>query len=304
MKKNVSILLATYNGAKFLQYQLDSIAKQDYIGWRLIISDDGSKDNTKNIVKKYISTNPHLDIKLVDGPQKGYSHNFIGMLCMSNTEYTCFCDQDDVWLPNKLSSSIEAIKSHGIAALYCSRTKLINKKGVLIGYSPLFQRTPNFKNALVQSIAGGNTMMMNSPAKQLLQNAYNPEIHITSHDWWSYQIISGAGGIVFYDAIPRVLYRQHQENLIGSNRFFWDRLLRLWLLFSGRYRGWTKSNLRALQSANWCLTPCNQNALLTFTKARNMNLIERMVLMQRLGIHRQTKIGNTALFIALIFSLI
>tara|TARA_B110000977_G_C11088546_1_gene495766 strand:+ start:3399 stop:4313 length:915 start_codon:yes stop_codon:yes gene_type:complete len=304
MNNIVTILLATYNGAEYLEDQLKSIVEQDYSGWKLIISDDGSSDNTKDLIERYISRNPHLDINLINGPQKGFSHNFLNMLQNVNTEYTCFCDQDDVWLPTKLSASINKIKSLEVPALFCARTTLINNNGETIGYSPLFKLMPSFCNALVQNIAGGNTMLFNLSARELLQSAYNPKLQLVSHDWWAYQILSGSSGVVYYDETPNVLYRQHKRNLIGSNRFFWNRIVRLRLLLSGEYKRWIKINLIALQSANWCLTPQNQKILSLFIKLRKANLIQRILLMRNLKLYRQTKIGNAALFVIILFNLL
>ena len=304
MNNIVTILLATYNGAEHIEDQLKSIVEQDYSGWKLIISDDGSSDNTKDLIEGYISRNPHLDINLINGPQKGFSHNFLNMLQYVNTEYTCFCDQDDVWLPTKLSVSISKIKSLEAPVLFCARTTIINNNGETVGYSPLFKKMPSFCNALVQSIAGGNTMLFNLPARKLLHSAYNPKLQFVSHDWWAYQIISGSGGVVYYDETSNVLYRQHDKNLIGSNSFFFNRIIRLWSLFSGEYKGWIEINLAAIQSANWCLTPQNQKLLSLFIHSRNSNLIQRILAMRNLKLYRQTKKGNFALFVATLFNLV
>ena len=83
------------------------------------------------------------------------------------------------------------------------------------GLSPLFTRPPAFQNALVQSLGGGNTMVFNRAAKKILQEA--AAIDVVLHDWWVYQLVSAAGGMVHYDPRPMLKYRQHSDNLIGSN---------------------------------------------------------------------------------------
>ena len=82
--------------------------------------------------------------------------------------------------------------------------------------SPLFRRPPSFRNALVQSLAGGNTMVLNRPARDLVALA-SRRARFVSHDWWAYLLVTGAGGAVHYSAKPLVRYRQHAHNLVGAN---------------------------------------------------------------------------------------
>src|SRR3546814_1588664 len=100
---------------------------------------------------------------------------------------------------------------------------------------------------LVQSIAGGNTMVFNRSAHVLLQEA-GDLLNLPSHDWWAYQLISGAGGRVYYDAEPNVLYRQHEANIVGSNSGISARLTRIRLLLGGRFHQWNEQTLHALDS--------------------------------------------------------
>jgi len=111
--------------------------------------------------------------------------------------------------------------------------------------SPLFKKPPSFSNALVQSIAGDNTMAFNKALRDLIvQSTTNTQA--VSHDWWCYQIISGAGGVVLYDTKPSLNYRQHQENLVGSNDNWFARLTLVRYLWEGKLRFWNDINLTAL----------------------------------------------------------
>lgn len=300
MQSKISILLGTYNGAKYLKDQLDSIRLQAFIDWKLIISDDNSTDDSRLIIKSYINNHPHLDIKLIEGSGRGFCNNFLSMLEEVSTDYFCFCDQDDIWLPNKLTHSIEILEQYDCAALYCSRTIIVDFLGNHIGTSPIFRRKPSFKNALVQSIAGGNTMVFNSKALAILKLAYDPTHIPISHDWWCYQIISGTGGTVHYDTTPLVKYRQHSSNLIGSNMSFYQRLKRLMLLLKGRYRDWTDVNLEALKTSVHLLDANNQKILNRFIQLRQKKLLTRIRMLNELGLYRQTSFGNAALFAACI----
>ncbi len=91
-----------------------------------------------------------------------------------------------------------------------SRTRLIDAAGQPCGFAPRFKKAASFSNALVQSIAGANTMLFNSATKRLLERAGPHDV--VSHDWWTYQLVTGAGGILHYDAEPSLDYRQHQRN--------------------------------------------------------------------------------------------
>jgi hypothetical protein len=101
-------------------------------------------------------------------------------------------------------------------AVYGSRTSLIDSEGQTIGVSPLFRKPPAFANALVQNIAGGNTMVFNEPARQLLIKA-GGAVDVPSHDWWLYLLATAGGGTVHYDTWCSVRYRRHERNLVGLN---------------------------------------------------------------------------------------
>ena len=300
LNNKITILMATHNGAKYLIEQLESIRLQDLSSWKLIISDDNSTDGSRALIRSYIQDHPNLDIKLVEGLNQGFCFNFFSMLGEVSTEYFCFCDQDDIWLPNKLTHSIEMLEQYDGAALYCSPTIIVDFLGNHIGTSPIFSRKPSFKNALVQSIAGGNTMVFNSKALEILKLAYDPSHIPISHDWWCYQVISGTGGTVHYDTKPLVKYRQHSGNLIGSNMSFYQRLKRLMLLLKGRYRDWTDVNLEALKTSVHLLDTNNQKILNRFIQLRQEKLFTRIRIFKELGLYRQTSFGNAALFAACI----
>ena len=108
--------------------------------------------------------------------------------------------------------------------------------------SILFRRRPSFENALVQSLAGGNTMVFNCAAKRLLEKAGS--LDIVAHDWWTYKLTTAAGGFVVYDPEPSVEYRQHGQNLIGSNSSIFAKIQRIRMLLSNRFRDWNDNQHR------------------------------------------------------------
>ena len=111
LEPSVAILLGTYNGEKFLEAQLDSLEAQSVTNWTLYVSDDGSTDATLDIIHRYQSKWGTDKIRYRLGPQKGFAQNFLSLACDTSikADYYAFCDQDDVWLPEKLSIALEHI---------------------------------------------------------------------------------------------------------------------------------------------------------------------------------------------------
>jgi hypothetical protein len=216
-----------------------------------------------------------------------------------DADYFAYADQDDVWESDKLERAVNWLKTvpEDVPALYGSRTLLVDSRNQHIGYSPLFDREPDFRNALVQSIAGGNTMVFNRAARDLLREA-GENVEAVTHDWWAYMLVTSCGGQVHYDPYPTVRYRQHDANQFGSNVNPMAQLKRARLLLQGRFRGWVDANLRALQRVRHMMTPENQRVLDDFVQARQRRLITRLAGMRRVGIFRQTTLGNLGLTLA------
>ena len=165
------------------------------------------------------------------------------------------------------------------------------------GLSPLFTRPPAFENALVQSLGGGNTIIFNRAAKRILEQVSTTDVVL--HDWWVYQLVSAVGGLVHYDPQPMVKYRQHPDNLIGSNMSWHARLVRLRMMLSGRFRDWNKTNITALgRLPAHLLKPKNREVLALFAKARSAPLLRRLYYLRRSGVYRQTLLGNLGLLTA------
>ena len=299
---HVVVLLALYNGATMLGEQLDSLACQQHSDWSLIISDDGSRDAWRKVVADFAARNLTNRISVMNGPRRGFARNFLSLLQAAGpiVPFAAFCDQDDVWREEKLTTALRALSRvpTGVPAIYCGRTEITNQALQPLGRSPLFRKPPSFRNALVQSIAGGNTMVMNRAALDILQDTARYAKGIVSHDWWAYQMISGAGGVVIYDPAPQVLYRQHSRNRIGANGGWVASLKRSKLVFRGRYRQWNKVNLDALEQAEHWLTQDARTCLDQFRRARNASLPVRLRALRASGVTRQTRKGTLALWFA------
>jgi glycosyltransferase involved in cell wall biosynthesis len=297
--------MSTYNGEKYLAEQLQSIQDQTHKNWRLIISDDGSSDNTLAIVQQFQQKwgNDRLEIR--QGPQQGFCLNFLSMACDSTikADLYAFSDQDDVWMNNKLERAIGYFEENNESKLpraYGGRTQIVDENLKPLGFSPEFTLPRSFRNALVQSIAGGNTMMFNQAAKELLEKAGLQKV--VSHDWWLYQIVKGAGGIFYYDPEPSLLYRQHTNAAVGANSSFRARINRIFFVFTGRFKNWNDLNYAALYSIRHLLSKENQDILDIFGRFRGAHLKDRMRLLEVCGLYRQTWQGTISLWLATIIN--
>jgi glycosyltransferase involved in cell wall biosynthesis len=213
----VTVLLATYQGERYLPAQLESLVAQQGVDWTLVWRDDGSTDGTVALLEDFAGRTGRARRLAVPAGRAGVFRSFMALLAAAETsELIAFCDQDDVWLPRKLARAAAAFAAvpSGVPAVYCSRQQLVDAALQPIGLSPLPQRPPDFANALVQNIATGCTMVMNAPARALMLSAPMPAR--TLHDWWCYLLVSGCGGTVLYDEEPSLLYRQHGGNLVGA----------------------------------------------------------------------------------------
>lgn len=299
-KASVAILMSTHNGIQYLGEQLNSIIRQSYPHWKIVVSDDGSYDGTLDTLRVYQRHLGPERMAITPGPCQGFSANFLSLVCDSSidADFYAFCDQDDLWHSDRLERALEWLEQipAGQPALYCGRTHLIDRQARHLGLSPLFTRPPTFSNALVQSLAGGNTMLFNRAARALLAEA--GRLPIVSHDWWAYMLVSGAGGQVRYDASPSIDYRQHDANLIGANSSLTDRLYRLRRMFAGHFKQWNDINLDALSRCQHLLTEQHRNTLQAFIAARRKTLVSRCRGVLEAGVYRQTLPGNLGLIAA------
>jgi glycosyltransferase involved in cell wall biosynthesis len=298
----VAILMCTKNGAAFIDDQLKSIAEQTHQNWILIVSDDGSEDGTVPKLEKFAGAHPQK-VMIRSGPGKGVCANFLALANDStiDADYFAFSDQDDIWHRDKLERALAWLTAvpAEIAGMYCGRTELMTIDGRSYGFSPLFTGPPTFQNALVQSLAGGNTMVFNRAAKKVLEEAATTSVVL--HDWWVYQLVSAAGGAVHYDPQPTLKYRQHPNSLIGSNLGWRDRLTRIRMTFKGRFHNWNAMNIAALRRLPaHLLQPKNREVLALFAKARCSSLPKRLYYLRQSGVYRQTLFGNLSLLAATI----
>lgn len=302
IKSRAAVLMCTYNGASFLWQQLDSLASQSYSDWALWVSDDGSFDNTSEIIKTF-SENTRQPVMWLNGPCQGFCRNFLSLLRQPQivADYYFFSDQDDVWHPDKMSRAIHWLQQQPAnqPALYCSRTRLIDEAGQPLGYSPLFSRTPAFANAMVQSVAGGNTMAMNDAMRRVLVEL-SEGAELRSHDWWAYIVATAVGAVCYYDPETFVDYRQHENNQVGSNKGVRAIFSRLQLLLLGEFSSWNKNHIEQLERHAHLLTPSARRQLFLFKQLKTASLACRLGVYRRGPFYRQTLLGNAGLLLAVL----
>lgn len=290
MKKyKIAILLATHNGEEYLEQQLNSLISLKNVDVQIYASDDSSQDKTVKILQKYKIK------KIFKNSFKSFTKNFAFLInnVEENYDFYAFCDQDDIWESNKFVRAIEYLDSG--YNLYCSTTKIINSGGELIDHSTKWKKKLSFANALFQSIAGGNTMVFDNQILRLLKEKNNLEF--ISHDWWVYIISSFSGKKIYFDHKSYVLYRQHNNNKIGSSKSFFGKIERYIKALKGFYIKCNDLHQNNIQQLIHLGTEENKKIFENFKKMRiEKNPFTRLLLMYKSKFYRQTTIGSLALY--------
>ena len=292
--------MGTYNGEAFLGEQLESFATQTFKNCRFIISDDGSSDGTLELISNYQKSWGEGRIQVRSGPRQGFCKNFLSLASdpLIQADYYAFSDQDDVWFPTKLENAIKILETYpkNIPVVYCGRTQYMDEHGKLLGLSPDFVRPMTFRNALLQSVAGANTMVFNQAAKVLFEQF--GLVEVPSHDWWTYLIVTGAGGQLYFDQRPQIYYRQHPGALVGENVSILSKFKRASMLFNGVFRRYIELNLTALYKAPTLLTPVCQEDLAFFSTLRQASLMRRIQLIWDYRLYRQSRLDTVIMMAA------
>lgn len=219
----VDILMATYNGEKHIAEQLDSILAQSYTNWQVIIQDDCSKDSTVDIINSYIEKYPQKFVLHKNASNTGTAGlNFLSLVQKSESDYIMFCDQDDVWKPDKiyitLKKMLELEDIHPRKPILV-HTDLEVVDSNLLPISPsifklqhLHSEDTAINRLLVQNNITGCTMMINKSLRKAL--AHYPS-NIVVHDWWIAVVASVFGEIGFVEQ-STISYRQHPGNFCGA----------------------------------------------------------------------------------------
>ena len=220
----VCVLLSSYNGEKYIEEQLESIVAQEDVEVDILVRDDGSTDRTCEILDRWQERG---QLRWYKERNLGFALSFIDLVLHApESDYYAFCDQDDIWLPDKLKRAackLEEIDNP--VKLYCSNVYYY-KDGQTFG--AIHTAIPYYDKytCLLRNIAPGCSMVFSKELKNLIVSA--PPREIIAHDFWIFQLAVLMGEVV-YDFEPSMLYRQHENNQIGqktSRKDIWMRRLK------------------------------------------------------------------------------
>jgi glycosyltransferase involved in cell wall biosynthesis len=298
----IVVVLASYNGAKHIEAQLDSIAAQSVRPSRLLVFDDRSTDETQTIVQARSKREPYLELT-VNRLRRGFAENFLnGLSSAADGESAiAFSDQDDIWLPEKLSRALAALADvpAGLPGLYASRQYICDADARPGRLSPDYAGPFDFANALVQNVVTGCTAVLNPAAATLIGRA--DWAGATHHDWLAYQLVAGSGGVIIFDHEAHILYRQHSNSTIGSPSVF-QRYHRGWMrLRRGRTKQYVDRSMRVLQQNARLLQPEACDLMNRLRAYREAPTWKRLWSGGRLPVRRQT-VADTMILHALLIS--
>ena len=222
----VSIVLATYNGAQYIKEQLDSILQNTYTHWTLEVCDDGSTDETLAIVTEYQKQYPEKIFLHQNQTQLGVTKNFLQGVLRSKGQYVMYCDQDDVWLPEKIETTLKHLKQreqlHGkeMPLATFTDTCLVDEQlkqlhPSFFQYNALDTGKLDLAHLLMENKVIGCTTMFNQALAEKIKML--PE-HARYHDWWIGLLAASMGELTFHNQ-STMLYRQHGENVVGAQSF-------------------------------------------------------------------------------------
>ena len=211
----VDILMATYNGEAFVEEQVRSIINQTYLSWRLLVHDDGSTDQTLEILRRLSNDDARI-VLIEDGVSHlGVARNFIHLLALSTAPYCMFCDQDDIWLPNKVEKMLHAIEPLDQTlpqALYTNAYLWNPERGILSDKNTLTYPTTIRQTLFLNTGIQGAAAIFN---RKMCEVMAQPLSYYAMHD----HVLLLAGicfGQVHYLHESLMYYRQHEHNLTGN----------------------------------------------------------------------------------------
>lgn len=297
--RSAVILLSTYRGTRHLPALMQSLIDQDWDRCRICIRDDGSGDDTPDLLSQY--RNRH-GVDVSNGINLGSKNSFMELLKTAPpADAYLFADQDDLWYRDKVRRAMTALAGRppDRPTLYCSALDLVSENMAPLGRSPRWPRQPAFENALVENIATGCTIALNPGAARLISNTPMPDAALM-HDWWCYLVVSAFGDVI-YDPRPSLAYRIHAHNQVGlptSNVG--------WLLAKARRQ--LKQNSLALlvkqalafaEIFGSSLTPNQSQAISEFAATRTM--MGRLSFIRNAPVHRQFTSDQLAFLLLVLF---
>ncbi|HFU4493158.1 TPA: glycosyltransferase family 2 protein [Streptococcus suis] len=299
----VNILMSTYNGQQFLAEQIRSIQDQSYTDWTLFIRDDGSSDNTKEILKDFERQDSRIHLINSDKSDNlGVIKSFHKLVNHDRADYYFFSDQDDVWLPNKLELSLKEAQNYlaDLPLMVYMDLKVVNQDLEIMTESMVKSQSHHANTELVQELTEntvtGGVAMINHALAEMWQETDD----ILMHDWYLALLASAFGNLVFIDQ-PGELYRQHSDNVLGartlSKRF--KKWIRPHILFAVYWDLIKNSQKQARHLLQMPLSQSNRELIEAFVTIMDKPMIERFRILRKYGL-RKNKAFHTLVFTTLI----
>ena len=303
---DVTVLMSTYNGEKFLKEQLNSIFNQTGLRIHLIVRDDCSTDSTVKILKEYQSK--HDGMQIIEGKKNlKPCASFFELICNNiESDYFALSDQDDVWDPNKLICAISKLDKldNSKPALYFSNLKIVDENNKI--FRNLHSVPKNVNNryeSLVLPAATGCTMVYNKKLAEIARSIRPKKFSM--HDTWLYMVAMFFGNVV-YDFMPHINYRQHGDNVIGTslngknNNMIWREIERF---FNRNLQPRYDNAVEFLREFGQYLNKDDLNKVMEIVNYKR-TFRERMILLKDNDFYvedRKTRIQNKVLIIAGLF---
>jgi len=274
----VEILIATYNGEKYLEAQIRSILNQTFKDFRILVSDDGSTDGTGEILIELAKNHPQQITVFNDRLlQQGVIGNFSKLIESSSAPYLMLCDQDDIWFAEKIQRLIDKIQRveaenridfpilvHSDLTVVSSDIEVLDPS--LMHYSGLDPARISVNNLLVQNVVTGGSCIFNRSLAGLVSPIPS---EVLMHDWWL-ALIASSMGVIEYLPAPTGYYRQHQENVLGANSFGWKYIWNKFLLMLS-YKG------RGILNANIDQAKALKQVLAGKLDSKNLSILEDFI---------------------------
>ena len=296
--------MSTYNGEQFLAEQIDSIQQQTFKDWQLLIRDDGSSDQTPEIIKSFVAQDPRIVfINEHDRENFGVIKNFFTLIKHDKADYYFFSDQDDVWLEDKLETMLAAARQYPdqLPLMVYTDLCVVDQNLQVMNQSMIRSQSHHANTELVQeltenTVTGGVAMINHALAER-----WRTLDNIIMHDWYLAVLATAIGKLVYIDQ-PGELYRQHDNNVLGARTF------------TKRLKTWLSGPSKMLEKYWWLIHASQaqadkilqENELGDEQEAviRNYIALERLPLSQRIRVLRQYKYAKNKWFHTMIFRLL
>ena len=285
--KNIQILLSTYNGEKYLREQLDSFVNlENFDQIKVLIRDDGSTDNTIEILGEYIQK---YGFEVLKGKNVGVNKSIFELFanCDLSCDYFALSDQDDVWLKNKFTIALNRLSrvDNKKPALFASCSEIVDENLKPLGSSIVPSKGVSFYNAMIQNVAPGHTQVLNRALVLALIEKGIENVHVI--DGWIYLVAAGIGKVVFENQFT-VLHRQHNNNSVGYElNFFKSTFNRLKRAFKNQPSNITLQIKSFEKLYNDKLSYKFENELILFLESQN-SFLNRIRYVLNCKVYRQT----------------